>query len=56
MMMFQQELMIFLMIELSIWVIRLRANFIVGWSHFWRLMVAVDYDGVSTRIDDILND
>ena len=25
-------------------------------SHFWRLMVTVDYDGSSTKIDDNLND
>ena len=31
-------------------------QFHTGWSHFWRLIFTVDYDGVSTRIDDILND
>ena len=31
-------------------------QFHTGWSHFWRLMVAVDYDGVSTTIDDNLDD
>ena len=50
--------MIILMIELDIWVIRACANFIQGgqWSHFSRLMVTIDYDGVSTKIDDYLND
>ena len=32
------------------------SQFHTGWSHFWRLMVTVDYDGVSTTIDDNLND
>ena len=31
-------------------------QFHTGWSHFWRLIVTVDYDGVSTTIDDNLND
>ena len=31
-------------------------QFHTGWSHFSRLMVTVDYDGVSTKIDDNLND
>ena len=31
-------------------------QFHTGWSHFWRLAVSVDYDGVSTKIDDNLND
>ena len=32
------------------------SQFHTGWSHFSRLMVTVDYDGVSTKIDDNLND
>ena len=32
------------------------SQFHTGWSHFWRLAVSVDYDGVSTKIDDDLND
>ena len=31
-------------------------QFHTGWSHFSRLMVTRDYDGVSTRIDDDLNE
>ena len=31
-------------------------QFHTGWSHFSRLMVTKDYDGVSTRIDDDLNE
>ena len=31
-------------------------QFLTGWSHFPRLMVSKDYDGVSTKIDDDLND
>ena len=34
-----------------------KCQFHTGWSHFSRLMVTVDYyDGVSTKIDDNLND
>ena len=29
-------------------------QFHTGWSHFWRLMIAVDYDGVSTYLMIIL--
>ena len=31
-------------------------QFHTGWSHFSRLMVTQDYDVVSTKIDDDLND
>ena len=31
-------------------------QFHTGWSHFSRLMVTQDYDGVSTKIDDDLNE
>ena len=31
-------------------------QFHTGWSHFSRLMVTKDYDGVSTKNDDDLND
>ena len=32
------------------------SQFHTGWWHFWRLAVSVDYDGVSTKIYDYLND
>ena len=32
------------------------SQFHTEWSHFSRLMVTKDYDGVSTKIDDDLND
>ena len=60
MMVFQQKLMIILMIELGIYMVYMgytsMCQFHTGWSHFSRLMVTVDYDGVSTKIDDNLND
>ena len=52
--------MIILMIELGIFMVYMgytsMCQFHTGWSHFSRLMVTVDYDGVSTKIDDNLND
>ena len=32
------------------------SQFHTEWSHFSRQMVTIDYDGVSTKIDDNLND
>ena len=59
-MVFLQKLMIILMIELGIYMVYMgytsMCQFYTGWSHFSRLMVTVDYDGVSTKIDDDLND
>ena len=60
MMVFQQKMMIILMIELGIFMVYMgytsMCQFHTGWSHFSRLMVTKDYDGVSTKIDDDLND
>ena len=48
------------MIELGIYMVYMgytsMCQFYTGWSHFSRLMVTVDYDGVSTKNDDNLND